>query len=190
MSDGRCCNEPGRRPPRWQAVHRIGTRCSVDFHSVSPGCCDRKIRTTASDLVRTEMLPQGTPARFQDTGNIWPGRRSPRRFHSRTSIARLDSFRRSGDHRIGTRCSVDFHSVSPGCCDRKIRTTASDSVRTEMLPQGTPARFQDTGNIWPGRRSPRRFHSRTSSLRRSGDPHLQVAPSALLLQAGPSALLS
>jgi hypothetical protein len=46
---------------------------------------------------------------------------------------------------IGTRCSIDFHSVPFQLRDRWINITASHSVRTLMLPDGFPRQDHEHG---------------------------------------------
>ena len=56
---------------------------------------------------------------------------------------------------IGTRCSTDFHAASARIRARYIKTTASVSVRTLMLPDGSPpyARLRSShGKARQGRR--------------------------------------
>src|SRR5271169_178297 len=55
-------------------------------------------------------------------------------------------------HTSGTRCSTDFHSLLPW----KVRTTASASVRTLMLPEGLPLRVQEYEKRCPAQRQPSR----------------------------------
>src|SRR5262249_52142822 len=81
----------GRLPPRWHAVHVIGTRCSTDFHSASPPLRARYIKITASVSVRTLMLPEGFPSQVHDHEKCCPACSRPSRCQRRTSIERQDS---------------------------------------------------------------------------------------------------
>jgi len=81
----------GRLPPRWHAVHVIGTRCSTDFHSASPPLRARYIKITASVSERTLMLPEGFPPQVHDHEKCCPACSRPSRFQRRTSIEMQDS---------------------------------------------------------------------------------------------------
>jgi hypothetical protein len=45
----------GRRPPKWQLVHVIDTRCSVDFHL----CCVQEHWATIDDNSAVVNNPEG-----------------------------------------------------------------------------------------------------------------------------------
>jgi hypothetical protein len=55
-----------------------------------------------------------------------------------------------------------MNSASPQLRARYIKTTASVSVRTLMLPDGSPPRVHEHEKSTPGRSCPSRCHRRTS----------------------------
>src|SRR5438128_4651336 len=73
-----CCATAG--------VQVIGTRWWTDFHSISLQLRALYIRTTASTLVRTPMLPEGSPPQVHEHEKDRPASSFRSRCHRRTSI--------------------------------------------------------------------------------------------------------
>jgi hypothetical protein len=62
----------------------------------------------------------------------------------------------------GTRCSIGFHPAARKLRARYISTTASTSLRTLIVPDGSPPLPNDHENWWPACSRPSRCQRRTS----------------------------
>ena len=76
----------GRRPPKWQLVHVIGTRCSIDFHPAARKLRGWYISITAFTSLRTLTVPDASPPLVHDHENLRPASSRPSRCQRRTSI--------------------------------------------------------------------------------------------------------